>query len=90
MKRKDYIDVRNRQVSFLHGLMGCYAGLYKLLFDEGACGAQFTDFEYWVLTSSCGYFSFDLISMAYFGLLDFDMTLHHGATIAAWLGILCT
>ena len=26
---------------------------------------------------SCGYFSYDFLAMAYFGLLDFDMTVHH-------------
>ena len=35
---------------------------------------------------SSGYFSYDFISMAWFGLLDFDMTVHHLLCISgmAW------
>ena len=38
--------------------------------------------EYNILTVSCGYFSYDFLSMAWFGLLDLDMTIHHLLCIA--------
>ena len=33
--------------------------------------------EYFTLVSTSGYFTYDFLSMAWFGLLDLDMTIHH-------------
>jgi len=33
IKRVPYIDLRNRQVSFVHGLTALFAGLFKLFTD---------------------------------------------------------
>lgn len=41
------------------------------------CGTPTTSLEYGILIMSSGYFSYDFLAMAYFNLLDFDMTVHH-------------
>lgn len=70
--------------------MGLFAGMYKLVYEEGKCAAPMTNFEYWILGSSTGYFAYDFLCMAYFGLLDIDMTLHHLLAIIVWFGAICT
>jgi len=77
MKRVPYLDMRNRQVSFVHGILCMFLATHYLLTVENSCGSSINNYEYSILVMSCGYFSYDFLSMAWFGLLDFDMTLHH-------------
>lgn len=48
-----------------------------LLAYQYECGSLTTQREYSILVVSSGYFSYDFLSMAWFGLLDLDMTIHH-------------
>ena len=56
--------------------------LHFLLVYEYECGSLTTQREYAILVTSSGYFSYDFLSMAWFGLLDRDMTIHHLLCIA--------
>ena len=85
LKRVPYLDMRNRMVSFLHGLMCIAVTSYLYLTENSYCGSQATKNEYGLLITSCGYFAYDFLAMAYFGLLDFDMTLHHLLCISGML-----
>lgn len=77
LKRAQYLDLRNRQVSFVHGLVCIFLCLHYLLSVDFECGAHTRGLDYCILIMSCGYFSYDFLSMAWFGLLDLDMTIHH-------------
>ena len=41
------------------------------------CGQTNSEFEKFILINSTGYFLYDFCAMAYFGILDLDMTIHH-------------
>jgi hypothetical protein len=45
------------------------------------CGDGTTRFEYFILVNSGGYFLYDMLCMAYFKLLDLDMTIHHSLCV---------
>ena len=90
IKRVPYIDLRNRQVSFIHGLIGLIVGLSKLFFDGPSCAVATTPLEYIVLTQSSAYFIFDFFAMAYFNLLDVDMTIHHILAVLLFTGAIST
>ena len=71
------LDVRNRVVSFIHGIVALLICGYHILFTFTECGEQTVPAEYLVLVISGGYFTYDLLAMAWLGLLDIDMTIHH-------------
>ena len=48
---------------------------------EIVCGGSVTDLEYTIIIVSTGYLVYDLVGMAYLGLLDKDGIFHHGACI---------
>ena len=77
LKRIPYLDLRNRMVSFIHGVLMLVLTLHFLLVYDYRCGSLTTQREYTILVISSGYFSYDFLSMAWFGLLDLDMTIHH-------------
>ena len=77
LKRIPYLDLRNRMVSFIHGILMLIMTLHFLLSSDYGCGSLTTQREYTILVISSGYFSYDFLSMAWFGLLDLDMTIHH-------------
>ena len=77
MKRVAVLDMRNRQVSFVHGIFCIVLSTHYLLTVENSCGSANNNYDYSILVMSCGYFSYDFLSMAWFGILDLDMTIHH-------------
>ena len=77
LKRVPYLDFRNRMVSFIHGLLAIALSFYCMISQNAYCGTPTTQLEYGILIMSSGYFSYDFLAMAYFKLLDFDMTVHH-------------
>ena len=77
LKRLAKIDLQNRMVSFLHGLICIFLCSYLTLTESSSCESQSTQSEYIILMMSTVYFTYDFLSMAYFGLLDLDMTVHH-------------
>jgi hypothetical protein len=77
LKRADFLDMRNRIVSFFHGLITMFLAGYHMYFLHSECGQTNTPFEALIIANSGGYFLYDLLAMAYFGLLDKGMLLHH-------------
>lgn len=67
MPLQDELDLRNRLISFIHGLSVLCFTSYELLFLSGSCMAPNTVFENFVMLSSMGYFTYDFIAMAYYG-----------------------
>ena len=88
LKRNDYLDMRNRIVSFFHGLITMLLSGYHMYFLHSECGDVNTKYEEIILIVSVGYFLYDFIAMAYFGLLDFSMTLHHLMAICGYLTVI--
>ena len=64
-------------VSFLHGTLQLFLSLHQMITVDQYCIRPVSHEEYIILVISCGYFSYDFLAMAWFGLLDFDMTVHH-------------
>jgi len=77
LPRKDWLDYRNRIVSIIHGIVGIFLGGYQTYFINESCGNPNSSFESFVVSQSAGYFLYDLVAMAYFGLLDRGMLIHH-------------
>ncbi len=79
---KSELDFRNRVVSIIHGLFSLTATFIHMLTTVSECGTPISNFESMMLVNSSAYFTFDFIVMAYYKLLDRDMTIHHiGATV---------
>lgn len=85
LKREDYLDLRNRIVSFFHGTMSLFLSGYHYYFLLGECGQANSDFEKLIILNSAGYFTYDFVAMAYFGLLDKGMFVHHFMCILGML-----
>ena len=64
-------------VSFVHGTLQIFTCLHQMITVDQYCIRPASQEEYIILVITCGYFSYDFLSMAWFGLLDFDMTVHH-------------
>jgi hypothetical protein len=61
----------------VHGVVGLCLGGFHSYFIHSECGQTNTLFEQLILLNSGGYFLYDFVAMAYFGLLDIGMTIHH-------------
>ena len=85
LKRDDYLDMRNRIVSFFHGTITMFLAGYHVYFLHSECGQRNTRYESFIISNSCGYFLYDLLAMAYLGLLDRGMLLHHSMCIAGMM-----
>ena len=77
LKQEVNLDMRNRMVSFIHGLLILLLSAYQVYFAFTECGDATNSTEYFILTVSGGYFCYDFIAMAWFKLLDRDMAIHH-------------
>ena len=77
MNHAQIIDMRNRLMCFVHGLSILCLSAYHTLFNFTECGDPTSPFEHFVLTYSTGFFIFDTLAMAYYGLLDREMFVHH-------------
>ena len=85
LKKMDELDVRNRIVSFVHGSILTVLSTYHFYFMHASCGDPNLLWETNLMNLSMGYFLYDFIAMAYYGLLDATMVLHH---MSATLGML--
>lgn len=74
---KDELDVKNRIVSFCHGLILLVFSSYTYYRMPGSCGDVNTDYDKRLIYVAVGYFLYDFLAMAYYGLLDWTMTIHH-------------
>ena len=89
LKRVDMLDMRNRMVSFIHGFICIFLAGYSTYFLTSECGQKNTEFEKLIVMNSAGYFMYDFIAMAYFGLLDSGMFIHHNICIIGMVLALC-
>jgi hypothetical protein len=90
LPRLDWLDLRNRIVSFVHGTAVLFLSGYNTLFNHSQCGEKNSQFEMFILQFSNGYFAYDLLAMAYLGILDRSMTIHHLICIGGLSGGLFT
>lgn len=77
LSREDFLDLRNRIVSVVHGVVSLCLAAYNTYFQHSPCGAPNTKFEELTLTFSASYFLYDFVAMGYYGILDSSMTIHH-------------
>ena len=75
--RNDMLDMRNRIVSFVHGLLIMLMSGYNTYFAHSQCGEGNNTYEELIMAIGCGYFLYDLTAMAFLGLLDSQMLIHH-------------
>lgn len=85
LKRNDYLDLRNRIVSFFHGFITMILAGYHMYFLHSECGNPNTRYDEIILIFSCGYFMYDFMAMAYLGLLDAAMAIHHIMAISGYM-----
>lgn len=81
LSREDYLDLRNRISSIVHGVVSLVLSAYNTYFLHGQCGDPNTKFEEYTLTFCASYFLYDLVAMGYLGILDRSMTIHHNICI---------
>jgi len=77
LKREDYLDMRNRMVSFVHGFISLVGAGYHTYFLHTECGQPNSDLEHFLCLNSFGYFLYDFFIMIYFGIMDSGTFLHH-------------
>ena len=88
MSRSNYLDFRNRMVSFVHGIACLCLSSYHFLYMRTDCGETKNVLEYMCLVMSGGYFSYDFLGMAWFKILDLDMAIHHLLCISGIIAVL--
>jgi hypothetical protein len=81
LTREDFLDLRNRISSVVHGVISLFFAAYNTYFLHSQCGAPNTAFESFTLSFSASYFLYDFIAMGYYGILDKSMTIHHNICI---------
>ena len=81
MSRNDYLDMRNRITSCIHGAIALFISGYNTYFVHSQCGEKNSEFESFILNFSNGYFAYDFVAMAYLGILDNSMIIHHSICI---------
>ena len=80
LTKQNELDIQNRFVSLIHGtVLAVFAG-YAFYFTPGQCGDVNSQYEKNLIYIAVGYFIYDFLCMAYYGLLDSTMILHHTAT----------
>ncbi len=82
LKRLDWLDFRNRIVSIIHGVFVLFISAYNTFFAHSGCGERNTRLETLIMNFTTGYFAYDFVAMAYLGILDKSMTLHHSICIS--------
>ena len=92
LKRLDWLDFRNRIVSIIHGVFILFLSTYNTFFVHSGCGERNTRFEEIIMNFTNGYFAYDFVAMAYLGILDKSMTIHHsicigGLSAGLWTGL---
>jgi len=75
------LDIRNRLVSIINGvtLFLLSGNLYYRF--PGGCGDPNRAYETHLIYFAVGYFLYDFWAMAYYGLIDMAMTIHHWSCI---------
>lgn len=81
VSRSSELDVKNRIVSIIHGLVLVVFSAQEFYLHPGSCGDPNTTFEKRLIYTAVGYFLYDFSAMAYYGLLDAAMSFHHWTCI---------
>lgn len=89
LKYKDKIDLRNRMVSFVHGLTMAFLAGYQFYFLDRPFGTPITQFETNILVVSFTYFFYDFAALTYYGILDPGMIIHHSVVCLGMYLSLC-
>jgi hypothetical protein len=64
---KDELDVRNREISIIHGAIVAFKTGFIFFGIPQTCGRPNTDFEVDIMFLSMGYFAYDFLAMSYYG-----------------------
>ena len=75
------LDVKNRIVSIVHGLVLVIFSAPEFYVYPGSCGDPNTTYEKRLIYTAVGYFLYDFSAMAFYGLLDMAMSFHHWTCI---------
>ena len=75
------LDVKNRIISVIHGLVLVIFSAKEFYVHPGSCGDTNTMYERRMIYTAVGYFLYDFFAMAYYGLLDAAMSFHHWTCI---------
>ena len=75
--KEQNLDLRNRLVSFIHGLLAFLFTGYAFITKRTECGELNNHYQRNVMIFSMSYFTYDLICMHFEGLLDTAMMIHH-------------
>ena len=81
LSRSQALDVKNRIISIIHGLVLAIFSAPEFYFYPGSCGDPNTSYEKRLIYTAVGYFLYDFSAMAYYGLLDLAMSFHHWTCI---------
>ena len=81
LSKIDDLDVRNRMISFVHGLTLLIFSGYQFYMFQGSCGDPNTTYEKRLIYTAVGYFLYDFSALCYYGLVDAAMIVHHSICI---------
>lgn len=77
ISQKKDLDLRNRLVSFFHGIGAIYFSSFEFFRGNPVCGAMNTEQQRFLMIFSSSYFIYDTICMTIEGLMDKAMLIHH-------------
>ena len=75
--KADDLDLRNRLVSFIHGLALFFLSGYHYMVIPSECGQFNSIFQRRMMCFTLSYFCYDFVAMYFENLLDKTMTIHH-------------
>jgi hypothetical protein len=81
LKKIDDLDVRNRMISFVHGMTLLIVSGHQFYFAPGSCGDSNTPTQKMLIYTAVGYFMYDMTALFYYGLVDATMVIHHSICI---------
>jgi len=84
LAKKKGDDVKNRIISILHGIAVLVFTLIHIKNDDPQFGAKNTNFQHFIILSSCAYFIYDMLACLYYGLVDLGLVLHHGMVMVGY------
>ena len=70
VSKKVELDIKNREISLLHGCILIAFSTYEFYLAPGSCGDENTRLEKMLIYTAVGYFIYDFFAMAYYGLVD--------------------
>jgi len=82
-------DTKNRYVSIIHAVLIFSLSITDLLcYQKDECGQTNTNFQNYILLTTCSYFFYDLIACDLLKISDTEMVLHHlSCIIGSYLSV---